>query len=408
MKLKSLEEFLNESYTGSMSSIIVKMKNEMKSAQVIYQYLFTLGVDPIRIQEEMRKHGPYAIEYSSEYKINSDKHKNPEGFSGPSGRMTGVNEGEILEKRKIMPFKKVKVGMMATDVYGDQYKVLHVGKAKNLKQWDQTGFAFDEPNADAVVIGNSTAQALLAYGEDGAVVYEAFDIEKDRSRNYKWIFKIKSYTEDKVGKILQGGGFKELTKAGIEFGTSPEGMMIMGDSEEEKKKAIKLLDDMGITESHYIFEEGELEDELNQLEDDLEKTKDETEINKDDSEEPAENQETEKKEDALKGAISDIEKLEKIRKILAESFDLDGVEDDILEKITDYHLTEKMSEAEKEKLKDEDFIFPEEKSWPIHDEKHAKTALIWATWPQNKDIKSKIVKEVLKRYPNLKGYGAAK
>jgi hypothetical protein len=55
-----------------------------------------------------------------------------------------------------------------------------------------------------------------------------------------------------------------------------------------------------------------------------------------------------------------------------------------------------------------DFIFPDRKSWPIHDEKHAKIALVWATWPQYKDLKKQIVAAVIKRYPQLKGVGAAK
>ena len=73
-----------------------------------------------------------------------------------------------------------------------------------------------------------------------------------------------------------------------------------------------------------------------------------------------------------------------------------------------YKVEEKLSDSEKAKLKDSDFIFPDKRSWPIHDEKHAKTALVWATWPQYKNIKNEIVSSVLKRYPNLKGYGAAK
>jgi hypothetical protein len=67
-----------------------------------------------------------------------------------------------------------------------------------------------------------------------------------------------------------------------------------------------------------------------------------------------------------------------------------------------------MDPKEREKLKDTDFVFPDKRSWPIHDEKHAKTALVWATWPQYKDHKKQIVAAVTKKYPQLKGVGAAK
>jgi hypothetical protein len=115
--------------------------------------------------------------------------------------------------------------------------------------------------------------------------------------------------------------------------------------------------------------------------------------------------------DALKSALKDAEKLEKIKKILAESmgFDIEGIEEDVLESILEYHkVEEKLSDAEREKLKPTDFVFPDKRAWPIHDEKHAKTALVWATWPQYKDLKKEVVAAVLKKYPQLKGVGAAK
>jgi hypothetical protein len=113
---------------------------------------------------------------------------------------------------------------------------------------------------------------------------------------------------------------------------------------------------------------------------------------------------------ALQAALKDAEKLQKIKAILAESLEMDieGIEDEVLEGVLDYHLNEKLTPAEREKLKDSDFVFPDKKSWPIHDEKHAKTALVWATWPQYKDIKAQVVAAVLKKFPNLKGVGAAK
>jgi hypothetical protein len=115
--------------------------------------------------------------------------------------------------------------------------------------------------------------------------------------------------------------------------------------------------------------------------------------------------------EALQAALVDAEKLEKIKKILSESLELDfeGVEDEVIVDFFDYHkLEEKLDPKEREKLKDEDFVFPDKRSWPIHDEKHAKTALVWATWPQYKDLKKQIVAAVIKKYPQLKGVGAAK
>ena len=115
--------------------------------------------------------------------------------------------------------------------------------------------------------------------------------------------------------------------------------------------------------------------------------------------------------EALQAALADAEKLEKIKKILGESLELDfdGVEDSIVADLFDYHkVVEGMDPKERAKLKDSDFVFPDKRSWPIHDEKHAKTALVWATWPQYKDLKKQIVAVVTKKYPHLKCVGAAK
>lgn len=67
-----------------------------------------------------------------------------------------------------------------------------------------------------------------------------------------------------------------------------------------------------------------------------------------------------------------------------------------------------MAKATREKIPRGEFIFPEKRAWPIHDKKHAKIALVWATWPQHKQVRSIVVKKVLAKYPDLKGYGAAK
>jgi hypothetical protein len=114
---------------------------------------------------------------------------------------------------------------------------------------------------------------------------------------------------------------------------------------------------------------------------------------------------------ALQSALQDADKLDKIRRILGETFEMDfsNESDEFISGIFEYHkLEEKLSSAERDKLKPTDFVFPDKKSWPIHDEKHAKTALVWATWPQYANLKPQIIKAVLKKYPSLAGVGAAK
>jgi hypothetical protein len=114
---------------------------------------------------------------------------------------------------------------------------------------------------------------------------------------------------------------------------------------------------------------------------------------------------------ALQAALKDAEKLDKIKKILSETFEMDftNESDEFIFNVFEYNtVNEKLSDAQREKLKPKDFIFPDKKSWPIHDEAHAKTALVWATWPQYADKKELIVAAVLKRYPSLQGFGAAK
>lgn len=55
-----------------------------------------------------------------------------------------------------------------------------------------------------------------------------------------------------------------------------------------------------------------------------------------------------------------------------------------------------------------DYVFPDKKTWPIKTLKQAKTALVYATWPQNAKVKAQVVKAVLAKWPQLKGVGAAK
>ena len=61
-----------------------------------------------------------------------------------------------------------------------------------------------------------------------------------------------------------------------------------------------------------------------------------------------------------------------------------------------------LSKAQRAKLKPADFVFPDERSWPIHDLKHAKIALAWAEWPQHKSVRNKVRSAVFRRWPQLK------
>ena len=64
--------------------------------------------------------------------------------------------------------------------------------------------------------------------------------------NYKWSISIKPYNDCEALGVLKNGGFKRLTDAGIEFGTSQEGMSIMSDDFSEIEKAIEVLNELGI------------------------------------------------------------------------------------------------------------------------------------------------------------------
>lgn len=63
---------------------------------------------------------------------------------------------------------------------------------------------------------------------------------------------------------------------------------------------------------------------------------------------------------------------------------------------------DEMTSAERKKISDKDFVFPDERTWPIHDKEHAKIALTWASWPKHKDVASKVRSAVYKKYPELK------
>ena len=53
-------------------------------------------------------------------------------------------------------------------------------------------------------------------------------------------------------------------------------------------------------------------------------------------------------------------------------------------------------------MKKSDFIFPEERSWPIPDITHARRALMTVCNTKNKERKKIIEDTIFERYPELK------
>jgi len=192
----------------------------------------------------------------------------------------------INEGKKMKPFKKVKVGDKATDYNGDVWNVLAVGKVKDLMKYDDSGAAEElDPNEDAIALDGRGGTAVFSYDPDGAAVYESFskaagnfllelnkatfedaaaaflldlpgsdaidetfDVKKNRNTlfNYIWEFEVKSKVDSKVHKAL--------TKAGIEFGTVHGKLIVQGDTDDEKIRAMEILKSIGIDESEIIAE----------------------------------------------------------------------------------------------------------------------------------------------------------
>lgn len=85
-------------------------------------------------------------------------------------------------------------------------------------------------------------------------IFEKFRDTSKENPNYKWEFQVKDYDKHKVLRDNGDAGFKKLTAAGVEFGTSMEGMFVMGDTSAEKANAIKVLKSLGINEEFEIVE----------------------------------------------------------------------------------------------------------------------------------------------------------
>ena len=51
-----------------------------------------------------------------------------------------------------------------------------------------------------------------------------------------------------------------------------------------------------------------------------------------------------------------------------------------------------------------DFVFPEDRSYPIHDYRHGQLALTYAATPSNRLRRYRVMQVVLKRYPKLQAW----
>ena len=51
-----------------------------------------------------------------------------------------------------------------------------------------------------------------------------------------------------------------------------------------------------------------------------------------------------------------------------------------------------------------DFVFPEDRSYPIHDSRHGQLALTYAATPSNRLRRYRVMQAVLKRYPKLQAW----
>jgi hypothetical protein len=248
---------------------------------------------------------------------------------------------------------------------------------------------------------------------------------------------IKSYTEfvneNLAGQYSYYGAgslFPIVSKLASE-GKSPQQIYLyltsLGVDEERKVRVISKMflkesvdfDELKTLSENILFEEDDiLNADISDLKKGIEpeKAKPDTEIkaaldklkdggSEEDEDKPSTDDST--KIQALQSALKDAQKIEKIKKILAESlnFNIDRVEDSVLVGVLDYHrILENMSDAQVNNLTDRDFVFPEKRSWPIHTEKAAKTALVWSNWGKYRDIKNRIVESVTRRYPHLKDF----
>jgi len=217
--------------------------------------IYEPGMDSWQAEYEYvgRDQGEYVFRSSSQFSTAPD-----ERFTGKElaamikDLELAIMEGvEVNEGKKMKPFKKVKVGDTAEDYNGDEYKVIAVGKVKDLMKYDDSGAAEElDPNEDAIALDGRGGTAVFSYDPDGAAVYEGeiydqlneFMVKPLKHDEFDWEFEITDPSDKKL--------YKALTDAGIEFGTNNGKLTIMGAGKMDKAvPAIKILHKFGIKES---------------------------------------------------------------------------------------------------------------------------------------------------------------
>lgn len=367
--------------------------------------IYEPGMDSWQAEYEYvgRDQGEYVFRSSSQFSTAPDERFTEKELAAMIKDLElAIMEGaEVNEAKKMKPFKKVKVGDTAEDYNGDEYKVIAIGKVKDLMKYDDSGAAEElDPNEDAIALDGRGGTAVFSYDPDGAAVYEAkkktfedataafllglggsdaidetFEVKKlGKGNNYRWEFEVTSKVDSKVHKAL--------TKAGVEFGTVYGKLFVMGDTDDEKIRAMEILKSFDIDESEIIaeklnkktlqVEEGDGEDIDDMIDDLADGDEDETQGPNDEAPDGEDSPESkikdgESPEDAVDGAMDDAtskikdaaeelakdsKKLAKIKKLLGES----KVTEDITRMLNDgamseLHLLAKEAKDEKDFMK---------------------------------------------------------
>ncbi len=63
-----------------------------------------------------------------------------------------------------------------------------------------------------------------------------------------------------------------------------------------------------------------------------------------------------------------------------------------------------LDELARRRMPRADFVFPQERSFPIHDHTHGQKALIYAMTPSNEMRRYRVMRDVFERYPDLKAW----
>jgi len=410
-KIKSYEQFVNEnlfgqySYygAGSLFPIVQKLASEGKNPEQIYLFLTTIGVDEERKINVLKK-----VFLNESIDVDSLTEASRSKFKGKTAHdlYTQLN-GKSAEV------------FIKNEWYSVDPKELKAEKGTSFTGYTHDGSDYEFDVSDIDFIQESVNEGNAFADKHAKVIVNDEWVDPEDFKTSWDITKFREYVDNKLDQYNS-----EELKNNVKFDNSKGDVLIAIEKLLQAKFGSKFpfLNEGGLYEEDDILkadtkdlakgispDKAKADDEVKNA---IDKLKNDDKEKKDAEEKPeGEGSDDTAKIDALKDALKDAQKMEKIKKILSESmgFDMTGLEDEVLESVLEYHtVLEKLSQAEKDKLKPTDFVFPDRKSWPIHDEKHAKTALVWATWPQYADLKKQVVASVIKRYPNLKGVGAAK